>query len=148
MFKGVLTRIEEDSKQTLGCFSLYDNTDLVFSAKSLELPWLGNEQCISCIPAGDYICKRRQSVKHGHHFAVHNIFGGNVRDREFILIHKGNFNRDIQGCILFGRDHLDIDSDGYRDVTSSKATMNLLNRIVDNFTFDFKVIDMTRSFVS
>jgi hypothetical protein len=146
MLKAVLVRIHENDKQTLGNFILFDGTDIVFSCKSLELPNHGNAEWISCIPPGDYICRRQHSTKFGNHFAVRNRQGGEVPCRKFILIHKGNFHRDIQGCILLGRDHVDIDLDGYKDVTSSAATMNQLNNSVNDLRFDFRITDMTRGF--
>jgi len=141
MLKALLIRQEEDAKQTLGNFILYDGTDQIFSAKTLELPWIDNEQFISCIPPGIYICKRRHSARFGHHFIVCDVKG-----REFILIHCGNFNRDIKGCIALGHDHLDINQDGYRDVTSSRQTMKRLNNAVDEILFALTIIDSTRVF--
>jgi len=146
MLKAVLHRLVEEEKQTLGSFTLFDDTDAVFTAKSLELPWLGNEQQISCIPPGNYLCKRRHSSRHGNHFKVTGLHSCEVRDREFILIHKGNFHRDIMGCILLGRDHIDINHDGYRDVTSSRGAIRQLNNSVDEIMFSLTIIDMTRTF--
>lgn len=145
MLKAVLVRLQEDDRQTLGAFSLYDDTDLIFSAKSLELPWLDNRQNISCIPTGNYICHMRHSARFGNHLKVTEKHGGEVRGREFILIHAGNFHSEIRGCILLGRDHSDINLDGYRDVTSSKATMRQLNRCIDRAPFSMSVIDAVRT---
>lgn len=146
MLKAQLTRLDQDDKQTLGVFTLFDGTDVVFQCKTLELPWLDNAQNISCIPAGDYVCKRRHSVRYGHHFKVESRHGGEVRGRENILIHYGNFHRDILGCILLGRDHIDINADGYRDVTSSRATMRQLNLEVDQILFPLHITDLTHGF--
>ena len=124
-FKATLTRLQSDDKQTLGALALYFGTDEVFSCKTLELPWLDNAPYISCIPEGKYTVTRRESQTYGKHWHVQN-----VSDRTFILIHHGNFHRDTEGCICVGRDHHDIDNDGYLDVTSSKATMRALNSVV------------------
>jgi len=142
MLKAVLHRLVEEEKQTLGSLTVFDGTDPVFSAKSLELPWLNNERNISCIPPGEYTCKRKHSLKYGNHFKVTETNGGEVRGRDFILIHKGNFKCDTKGCILLGRDHRDIDHDGLRDVTSSNATMKQLNNLIVDLAFSLTVIDM------
>ena len=141
MFKAVLTRLDEDDKQTLGSFILYDGIHKVFEAQTLELPWLDNEQFISCIPTGQYICKRRQSTKYGHHFIISDVKG-----REFILIHWGNFYGDTKGCIALGRDFIDIDNDGHKDVTSSKPTMKQLNNVLDGILFSLTIIDLVRAY--
>lgn len=141
MQKGLLVRLQEDQKQTLGVFNLFDGTDQIFSCKTLELPWRDNEQFVSCIPPGHYICKRRTSSQYGHHFLVSNVYG-----REFILLHWGNYHRDTSGCILVGRDHRDVDNDGYLDVTSSRQTMKQLNNAVEGILFPLTIIDIERQF--
>lgn len=141
MIKGLLVRLHEDDKQTLGTLSIYDGVDQVFTCRTLELAWRDNQQFISCIPTGNYICKRRSSLKYGHHFLV-----SNVSDREFILIHHGNFHRDTNGCILVGKDHHDVNNDGYLDVTHSKETMKQLNNLIEGILFPLTVIDISRQF--
>lgn len=142
MYSAILARLEEGPKQTLGAFILFKETDVVFQCKTLELPWRDNEQMISCIPTGHYLCKQRHSQRFNTHFLITERNGDHVRDREFILIHHGNFHYDIHGCILLGRDHTDINGDGYRDVTSSRATMRQLNRELTDTIFDMRVINM------
>lgn len=115
-----IKRIEFDDKQTLGELTFGE-----FSCKTLELPWLNNERKISCIPTGEYEVIKRESAKYGSHFYVTN-----VEDRSYILIHAGNYNKHTLGCILVGDKHLDINGDGYRDVTNSKLTMQELNDIL------------------
>ena len=53
-----------------------------------------------------------------------------VPDRNYILIHAGNYYSDIRGCILVGMDHLDINKDGFKDVTYSKDTLKKLYKIL------------------
>lgn len=146
MLKAVLVRLAEDNKQTLGSFTLYKNTFPIFKAQTLELPFLNNEQFVSCIPAGKYLCKRRRSSKHGNHFIVKLRNGDDIPGREFILLHKGNFRAQTSGCILLGRDHSDIDRDGYLDVTHSVDTLNELNNATDEILFPLTIIDETRAF--
>lgn len=66
-----------------------------FLCYTLELPWVGNQRSISCIPEGTYQLKKRISTKFKDHFELLK-----VRDRSFILIHPGNnAKRDLKGCI-------------------------------------------------
>ena len=124
-YRAYLVRLDSDDKQTLGALTVYCGTDKVFECKTLELPWLNNKPFKSCIPKGEYKVKYRHSETYGHHWIVQD-----VEDRDLILIHFGNFHRDTEGCICVGRDYRDIDSDGYRDVTSSKVTMRALNNAI------------------
>lgn len=56
-----------------------------------------NKHNISCIPTGQYICKRYHSQKHPNTFEVTNVEG-----RSYILFHIGNTHKDTEGCILLG----------------------------------------------
>jgi hypothetical protein len=117
-----------EEHQTTGRFILTENEDLLFKAYSLELPNLNNLRSISCIPVGDYICRIENSPSHGMCFHVLNVV-----NRDYILIHAGNYNKDTEGCILLGADLLDINNDGLRDVTDSIKTVNELENITDEF---------------
>jgi hypothetical protein len=119
--KVYLNRILSQDKQTLG--ELLFRGKLV--AKTLELAWKNNDKKISCIPTGIYKIVRRYTAKHGNHFHIQD-----VPNRDMILIHKGNFNFHSLGCILVGKDHIDMNYDGYKDVTSSKDKMIELNRLL------------------
>lgn len=66
-------------------------------ALTLEEVWLNNVRNISCIPKGEYICKRVNTPKHGEVFQVMD-----VPNRTAILFHKGNTIEDTEGCILVG----------------------------------------------
>lgn len=68
-------------------------------ALTLEEPWRDNRQNVSCIPPGEYLCKRVQSPKFGNTFEVQG-----VDRRSHILFHKGNTLEDTQGCILIGEE--------------------------------------------
>ncbi len=140
--KAVLMRLNQSNDQILGVLQIFDDTDKVFEAKTLELPWLNNQQNISCIPAGSYLMKKRQSPKYKNHFHILELDGSEVKGRNYILIHHGNFKRDIRGCILVGIAHTDIDGDGLRDVTSSRNTMNRLNNSVTLDTIPLTIIEL------
>lgn len=121
MEKVYLNRFNSDQKQTLG--ELLFNGQVI--AKTLELAWNDNNNRISCIPIGIYKVVRRWSKKYGNHFHVTDVKG-----REFILIHNANYHYQLLGCIAVGRDHVDINKDGYLDVTQSKDTMSKLLKLL------------------
>lgn len=106
---------------TLSDIKLMEGKRSTFGCKGLELPWRNNQRKVSCIPEGVYKLTKRTSPRFGEHFHILD-----VKDRSFILIHHGNYTRDIEGCMLVGSRHADIDGDGIPDVTSSKFTMKQL----------------------
>lgn len=116
-----LNRFQSDAKQTLGEL-LFNGQEV---AKTLELAWNDNNNRISCIPEGVYKVVRRKSAKYGNHFHITN-----VPKRDFILIHNANYHYQLLGCIAVGRDHIDINKDGFLDVTQSKDTMQKLLKIL------------------
>jgi hypothetical protein len=62
---------------------------------TIELPWLGNQRQISCIPEGDYFLKKRYSTKFGWHLHLMHVPG-----RDLILIHPANdAKKELRGCI-------------------------------------------------
>lgn len=78
-------------------FGVFKNEQDVPFALTLEREWRNNEPSISCIPAGEYLCKRVKSPKFGDTFEVTEVQG-----RSHILFHKGNLETDSHGCILVG----------------------------------------------
>lgn len=64
---------------------------------TLEREWLDNKISISCIPEGEYLCKRVNSPRFKNTFEVTDVEG-----RTHILFHKGNLDDDSHGCILVG----------------------------------------------
>lgn len=100
-----------------------------FQCFTLELPDLGNAQDISCIPEGTYKAFKRQSQKNGSVIELKS-----VPNRQFIQIHRGNYTRQIQGCILVGDSIKFLDGDQTPDVTNSGATMDkILSLLPDEF---------------
>jgi hypothetical protein len=126
----LLIRQEEQAgKQTLGQLTIFDGIEEVFSCKTLEPVWKWNQPFESCIPQGTYNLSVRESSTHNYHLRLTTVEGGEIPGREFILIHSGNFKSNTAGCILPGEKFVDIDSDGFLDVTSSR---NTLNKILDH----------------
>lgn len=110
---------------TIGDLTVNDKGKVMFTCKTLELPWLNNMRKVSCIPEGKYTVVERTSEKYGRHFHITS-----VPNRSFILIHAGNFTKEILGCVLVGKKHTDINKDGITDVTDSRDTMADLLRIL------------------
>jgi len=112
-----------------------------FFCRTLELPWRDNQRSISCIPAGEYIVRIRQSPKYGKIYWVTN-----VPDRNWILIHSGNvagdvkkgFRTHVQGCILLGKKH------GYlydqRAVLTSRPTVKSFMRTMNYESFKLTIV--------
>jgi hypothetical protein len=100
-----------------------------FGFKTLELPWLDNRRSVSCIPIGQYEAFIRFSPRWRREI----IEFKNVPGRKNIQIHPGNYFYDIEGCILPGARFIDIDEDGWLDVTSSILTFNKLMGVLDRF---------------
>lgn len=67
---------------------------------SIERPWLNNKVGESCIPAGEYLCRRVQSPKFGNTFEICDVSG-----RTAILFHKGNVKDDTHGCVIIGEQY-------------------------------------------
>ena len=88
-------------------------------AVTLEHPWKQNAPFISCIPTGEYICKPYSSAKYPNTWQICD-----VKDRDFVLIHWGNFLKDTQGCIIVGEKFQDLNNDGIMDIAESKNTAN------------------------
>ena len=137
--KGLLFRqkLLSNKKQTCGRFILIgDNGEIVFQCASLELPWKDNKPNVSCIPEGKYNVSKRNSPKFGKDtFAINDVPG-----RSNILIHPGNFTREIQGCILLGERFSDIDKDKITDVVRSRAAINKAKSLAD--TFELTIISI------
>ena len=82
-----------------GTFGVLFDGDTPFCL-TLEREWKDNKRGESCIPAGQYICRRVQSPKFGDTFEVCGVFG-----RSHILFHKGNLEDDSHGCVIVGEEY-------------------------------------------
>ena len=92
-----------------------------FQCFTLELPWLNNQQNISCIPEGKYNYIARNSPRNGLVLQLTD-----VPNRTAIQTHSGNFTRQVKGCILVGSSIQFIDSDTIPDVSNSRNTLKAL----------------------
>ena len=90
-----LKRVIDNKDATFGVLI---NGDTPF-AVTLEPAWEDNKKGISCIPSGPYNCKRVKSPKFGDTFEILD-----VEERTHILFHKGNSERNTQGCVLIAEE--------------------------------------------
>ena len=69
---------------------------------TLELPYRDNQRSISCIPTGSYKVRMRYPRESATRDYLH-LLVKDVKDRSFILFHRGNSAKDTRGCILVGQ---------------------------------------------
>jgi hypothetical protein len=123
MYKAFLNRLHSSPHSTLGILTVYFGLTGVCKCCTLELPWKNNERKVSCIPAGGYVVGFRKATPHFKypHYHVRDVEG-----RSGILIHRGNYTSDIEGCILVGTDWGDLNKDGKTDIKNSKIALDRL----------------------
>lgn len=97
-----------------------------FRCFTLELPWKGNEQDISCIPEGIYKYRVALSPRRGSDV----IWVDGVPDRTAIQLHPANYLRQLLGCTAVGDGFADFDKDGVPEITNSGATFKQLMRLI------------------
>lgn len=111
-----------------------------FSCKTMELPWRNNEQNISCINEGTYLCVVYFSNKFGKSYHVTDVDG-----RTWILCHTGNLAGDKSlgykthsaGCILLGKYHGFIEKQ--RAVLCSRPTVKRFMEVMEGQDFNLVV---------
>lgn len=74
-----------------------------------------NVKVLSCIPAGQYICREKKSSKYGDTYEITNI-----QNRDNVLFHWGNIDDNTKGCIILGEKLGRLGKS--RAVLNSKAT--------------------------
>ena len=126
----------DNGTQTISKFTIlnYSNSE-VLDGFMLELPDRDNAFSVSRINSGVYHCVKRNSAKYGDHFHVLD-----VEDRDYILIHAGNFYYNTRGCLLPGDSLADINNDGFRDVLNSRRTLDRMLEMLPN-EFQLVVVD-------
>jgi hypothetical protein len=79
------------SEATHGLLTI-DNVPICLT---IELPWVGNQHTISCIPEGMYVLRNRYSSRFKEHIELLH-----VPNRSYILFHPANnAKRELRGCI-------------------------------------------------
>ena len=99
--KALLQRIADTPDGVFGFLDVFDDQGKrVGRFHTLEDDWLNNAPSVSCIPVGQYVCQRDQW--HAKGVVVFQIT--NVPNRDRILIHYGNTEEDVKGCVVVGKD--------------------------------------------
>ena len=119
--KLLLVRDTFTKESTIG--ELFINEERI--CDTLENPWLDNQRRISCIPEGEYKVRIRLPRESATRDYMH-LLVKDVKDRDYILFHIGNFPRDTSGCILVG---LGSQQDA---VNNSRLAMDLLMKEILN----------------
>lgn len=133
-----LKRVEENQHGTFGVLSREDGGQYIPFAVTLELPWLNNQQEKSCIPPGLYKCRRTDSPRFGNTFEITG-----VKDRTKVLFHRGNWIKDLRGCVAVAEQYEVLD--GKPAVAQSgKGFEEFLNHASAFQEFDLELIDDTK----
>lgn len=128
----ILIRLPEHPDGTFGVL-LDDGTPFCVT---LERPWKDNIPNESCIPVGNYICRRVNSPKFGNTFEVTGVVG-----RIGILFHKGNIDDDTHGCILVGEQYERL-GDHVAILASGKAFQEFIDRTMGMDMFKLKIVGL------
>jgi len=125
--------------QTPGCLYVFDGEYSFFNCKTLELPWLDNQQNISCYPPGIYDVIKYKRPNGKWAFWVQNVPG-----RSGILFHAGTYiatsHPDSEGCTLVGFRYDDINDDGEIDILDSQKALQMLLDLMPDEKFKLYVI--------
>lgn len=129
-----LTLIRDQFRKD-GILSTLRAEDASVIAITLEHAYSNNAKWQPKLPNGTYTCKRGAHRLHGMTSDFETFEVIKVKGHSGILFHKGNYNKDSEGCILLGKQTFESDS-GIM-VTSSKITFNkFINMLkgIDSFT--------------
>lgn len=126
----VLARVARSEAGTFGVLV----HDYMPFAVTLELPWRDNASDVSCIPSGEYICRRIQSPKFGETFEVCD-----VPNRQHILLHRGNTIPDTHGCILIAEEFTVLDGNPAVGL-SAQGFDELLSKVRGLDSFSLSII--------
>ena len=97
MINLLLIRNTFSKKSTIG--ELFLNGERI--CDTLENPWVDNQRNISCIPEGVYPVRLRLPRESATRDYLH-LLVQEVPNRDFILVHRGSFPSQTQGCLLVG----------------------------------------------
>lgn len=119
----ILKRIAENDDGTFGVL-VKDDIPLCVT---LEDKWEHNKRNISCIPEGEYMVEKYSGTKFKDVWMVLN-----VPNRSAILIHSGNLDTDVSGCIAVGTNYGTLGKKSA--ILRSKEALNKLrNELPDIF---------------
>ena len=102
-----------------------------------EQDWEDNKRSVSCIPPGQYLCKRVNTPIHGDTFEVTCVPG-----RSAILFHKGNLPLEhSQGCILVAEQFEPL-NDKPAVLASAKGYGEFMKKMEGESTFVLNIIEI------
>lgn len=97
---------------------------------TIERPWKGNENNVSCIPEGNYVLQLRSSP------VVQRTSGfeegweiTNVPGRTYIMFHVANWMSDVNGCVGVGEEKRIVDNRLF--VSDSRDSFERFMEILD-----------------
>lgn len=137
-------RIFENEKQTLGAWTVTDESGVLMVCRTLELPDKNNANNVSRIPAGKYLCKYTQSNSlkkaDGTPLKCYEITA--VKGRAGVRIHSANYFSQLRGCIALGAAHKDINADQQQDVLHSGKTIEEFEALMEYKDFELVIRDV------
>jgi len=120
-----------DKQENLSFEEMLNGRKELQIGKTLELPWKNNETNISRVPVGVYKAKIRSDGKRKWRIELMGVIGVSGHERKNVQIHIGNYQRQIRGCVLVGKE---IAKNGSACmVTDSEETLKTLERTLNNF---------------
>lgn len=124
-------RYSQDTNQSSGSCVVLDLYGFpLFSSVSLERGWRNNESNVSCYAIGEYPVELEISPR----FKKELWEVKETPGRSECKFHSANYWAQLNGCTALGLEFIDMDSDGYRDVTSSVATMKRFHAALRGFS--------------
>jgi len=119
----VINRIVYTSKSALGKGYIYDDADTFFEFVTLEPPrrWRSKK---SYIIQGRYLVEK--VPKDGKILYPHFIIRNVKKRTDTVRILAGNFAENLECNIFVGRHFIDLDKDGYLDISHSWNTLQFL----------------------
>ena len=136
MKKVQVFRTWDNGKQTLGILTITDETGIIFTARTLELPYKDNANSISSFNPGKYICKFTLSPS----FKIKTYEITSVPGRAGVRIHSANYVSQLRGCIALGDAHKDINADKLSDVTHSGKSIAEFEKLMEYKDFELEIV--------
>ncbi len=123
--------LERTIRSTVGTFGILRSGNKKWF--TCERPWLDNQNNVSCIPVGSYVCKWTKSPRlKKETYEVTNVSG-----RSGIRIHSANFPTQVIGCIALGETFGTMG--GKQGVFVSVAAVREFNSLMNREDFRLEV---------
>lgn len=125
--KLVLDRVSVQGNATIGTLTVPGISLPLWTVEDL---WRNNAPRVSCIPAGEYKCRRHSGPKFKDVWEIMNVPG-----RSAILFHAGNSDSDTLGCVLVGMGVMS------GKLIYSRDAIALMRKLIGNDGFDLQIRD-------